>query len=70
MSLPQVRALYPDKNVTYDIIKNSMLMVNVYFDETKYYFSTEEPSMNIIDLLANIGGTLGENFFKNLAHQN
>ena len=39
--------------------KNKVVSINVYFSELRYTEITETPSTSLIDLLANIGGTIG-----------
>ena len=39
--------------------KKQIFSANIYFSELKYTEITQTPAMNIIDLFANIGGTLG-----------
>lgn len=34
-------------------------MLSIYFDEIKYTRMEESPQMELVDLVANIGGTLG-----------
>lgn len=60
MELPALKEIYPNETITYDLIRESMLLLYIYFDETKYSYYGEEPSMSIVDLIANVGGTLGK----------
>jgi hypothetical protein len=46
-------------NVTYEMFKESLVRIFIYFDEIKTTEITESPSMTLVDLVANIGGTLG-----------
>jgi hypothetical protein len=45
--------------LTYETLKNSILKVNLFYDELEYTFVEELEKTSIIDLLAGIGGTLG-----------
>ena len=40
-------------------VKQSVLKLNIFYDSLEYEYITEKPKMNLVDLLANIGGTLG-----------
>ena len=42
-----------------NIFKKQLVSINVYFSDLRYTEITETPSMTIIDLFANIGGTVG-----------
>ena len=44
---------------TNEQLKNSLVYVNVYYDELKFTQTTHTPLMTFIDFLSNIGGTLG-----------
>ena len=39
--------------------RDSVIKVNLYYDSLSYELSTESPKMNLVDLLASIGGNLG-----------
>ena len=43
----------------YEDLKNSVAMMSVYYEDLKYTRVSQIPKMTFIDLLANIGGTLG-----------
>lgn len=52
--------LYNNKTeVTYDSLKKSFLMINIYFDELKYTRVSESKRVTEVNLLSSIGGTLG-----------
>ena len=40
-------------------MKKKFIQLFVYYDSFKYAYSTDTPSMDIVMLLGNIGGTLG-----------
>jgi hypothetical protein len=48
----------PNKVVTADVAKKSVLRVNVFYESLSYTISMESPKMDITGLLANIGGTI------------
>ena len=57
-----------NKNLSSDFIKrpidasnaaDSVVRVNIFYDSMSYELSTESPKMNIVSLLASIGGNLG-----------
>ncbi len=45
--------------ITVDTASNKFVQLFVYYDSLKYTSSTDTPSMDIVTLLGNIGGTLG-----------
>ena len=47
------------RNVTAEKAAKSFVSVNIYYDSLAYTLSREIPKMNIVSLLANMGGTLG-----------
>lgn len=46
-------------NTTFEVFKSSIVSVSVYFDELTKTTIEESPSLSIVDLVADIGGTLG-----------
>ena len=57
-----------NKNLSSDFIKtpinpttaaNSVVKVNIFYDSMSYELSTESPKMDIVSVLASIGGNLG-----------
>ena len=40
-------------------VANSFVKVNIFYDSMSYELSTESPKMNIVSMLASIGGNLG-----------
>lgn len=48
-----------DSDVTYEEIKRSVLSLVVYYDDLTYTSYSEVEKTSIIDLVSNIGGTLG-----------
>jgi hypothetical protein len=57
-----------NKNLSSDFIKtpinsnnaaNSIVKVNIFYDSMSYELSTESPKMDIVSVLASIGGNLG-----------
>ena len=57
-----------NENLSSDFIKtrinqvnvaNSFVKINIFYDSMSYELSTESPKMNIVSLLASIGGNLG-----------
>ena len=57
-----------NKNLSSDFIRttispttaaNSVVKVNIFYDSMSYELSTESPKMDIVSLLASIGGNLG-----------
>lgn len=61
-SFPVIRNTFNDyniTNVTYDLLKNSVLSIFIYYDEIKATILTEAESISMVDLISNIGGTMG-----------
>lgn len=48
-----------NKTLTYDNLKKNFLWVNIYYDQSVYTSITQTPSQQIVDLMSNIGGTMG-----------
>ncbi len=46
-------------NITIDSAKDSFAFVYFYYNSNSYRLTIETPSMDLVALLANIGGTLG-----------
>jgi hypothetical protein len=46
-------------NLTFEVVKESVACVYVFFGELKYTEINENPSLSFIGLLSNIGGSLG-----------
>ena len=57
--LTDFRARFPNHTIDYDFVKKNFAFVNLYYDEIKYTLMEESPAMEIMDLIANVGGTLG-----------
>lgn len=51
--------IFGTSDVYYDVVHKSFSSVFIYYDELKLTKQTEDPSQTLIDLIANIGGTLG-----------
>jgi hypothetical protein len=47
------------ENLNLDIVKESIVRVNIFYDSLSYTMSTESPKMDVVSLLSNIGGNLG-----------
>lgn len=45
--------------ITYDALKRQIVAVNVFYSDLSYNKYTELEKMNVVDLVSNIGGTLG-----------
>jgi len=52
---------YKDKvpNLDYDTVKERVLAVNIYYSQNSYTKISESPKTSKVDLLSNMGGTLG-----------
>lgn len=56
---PILAAYFPNETITYEKIKRSVLALNVYYDELAYTFTSQQPKMQIFDIISNIGGLFG-----------
>ena len=53
------RKLLRNNNTTTNNAANSIVKVNIFYDSMSYELSTESPKMDIVSVLASIGGNLG-----------
>jgi hypothetical protein len=54
-----IKNKYFNGSFNYEQIKNSVLSINVYYDELGYTLISQQPKMQLFDLVSNIGGLLG-----------
>lgn len=47
------------KSLDYAVYKQTVISVGIYFDHLKTVYATETPGSTLVDLIANIGGTIG-----------
>lgn len=60
MNKPEIVSVFKnDSNLTYEKLKENIVRINLYYESTKYTFVDESPATTIIQLLSNIGGTMG-----------
>ncbi len=52
-------AKFQNETLTYDLLKQSVLSLNVYFDQLSYTQISREAKLEIVDLVSGIGGLLG-----------
>ena len=56
----KVKALYPKGyNMTRGDLKESILFLNIYYDDLSYTKIDQNPKMLTVDLVSNMGGLLG-----------
>lgn len=48
-----------DANITYDMLKRNILAVNIFYESLSYKHILELVKTEFVDLISNIGGTLG-----------
>ena len=58
-SQDNILADFNEQPISYEVAKNNFVNVWLYYSSLSYTLSTETPSMDIVSLLANIGGTIG-----------
>ena len=54
-----ITSKYPNKNVTFDEIKEDIVNLRIYLDALLYTDIKEMESQTVLDLISNVGGTLG-----------
>lgn len=59
MSDAQVRQLMEDVPVTYENVRDSLVSLLIAYEDIEYTMISEQPTLTIIDVIANVGGTLG-----------
>ncbi len=50
----------PNETITYEMIKESVLALDINYSDLTYKVFSESASKTLIDLIASIGGTIGE----------
>lgn len=58
-NMPVFRKYDPNRTLTNQQIRETILSVNIYFDELEYSLIEHYPSQTLGDLISSIGGTLG-----------
>jgi hypothetical protein len=59
MTNPIVKSKFQNETLTYDLIKQSVLSLNVYYDQLSYTHISKEAKLELVDLVSGIGGLLG-----------
>jgi hypothetical protein len=59
MTNPIITSKFQNETLTYDLIKQSVLSLNVYYDQLAYTQISKEAKLEIVDLVSGIGGLLG-----------
>ena len=54
-----IKSKFPNENLTYDLIKQSVLSLNVFYGDLAYIEYNQRPKTTFADLISNIGGILG-----------
>ena len=54
-----IQSKFPNKNLTYDLIKQSVLSLNVYYSDLSYMEYSQRAKTTLLDLVSNIGGIVG-----------
>jgi hypothetical protein len=54
-----ITSKFQNETLTYDLLKQSVLSLNVYYDQLIYIKITKNIKTELIDLISNIGGLLG-----------
>ena len=56
---PNLSEDFFNKSLTPDTVKQTVIRLSVFTDKLAYTLSTESPKMDLVSLLASIGGNLG-----------
>jgi hypothetical protein len=59
MNNPIIKSKFQNETLTYDLIKQSVLSLNVYYDHLAYTHISKDAKLEIVDLVSGIGGLLG-----------
>jgi hypothetical protein len=59
MTNPMITTKFQNETLTYDLIKQSVLSLNVYYDKLSYIQISKDAKIEIVDLVSGIGGLLG-----------
>ena len=59
MNNPIIKSKFQNETLTYDLIKQSVLSLNVYYDHLAYTHISKDAKLESVDLASNIGGLLG-----------
>ena len=54
-----ITSKFQNETLTYDLLKESVLSLNIYYDKLTYTGITKDAKTELIDLISNIGGLLG-----------
>jgi hypothetical protein len=54
-----VKAYFPDGNVSYRVFKERSIGINIFYPQFNFWVITELQKITMIDLISNIGATLG-----------
>jgi hypothetical protein len=56
---PIIRSKFQNETLTFDLIKQSVLQLNVYYDKLAYTQISKDAKFELVDLVSGIGGLLG-----------
>ena len=59
--LPVIQKHFKNQTISYEMLKNSVVEIKIYYQENSYKLIIQSESLNFIDFIAAIGGTLGKN---------
>lgn len=55
----QIKRLMENAELTYSNLRESILSLHIYYEELEYTMISEQPALSLIDVISNVGGTLG-----------
>ena len=59
MTNPTIKSKFLNETLTYDLIKQSVLSLNIYYDQLEYTASSQDAKTELYDLVSNLGGLFG-----------
>ena len=59
MNKEVIRSKFLNKSLTFMDLQNSVSALNVYYDDLSYTLISQQPKLQLVDLISNVGGLLG-----------
>ena len=54
-----IRSKFSNKSLSFTDLQNSVSALNVYYDDLSYTLISQQPKLQLVDLISNVGGLLG-----------
>jgi len=59
MTNPIITSKFQNETLTFDLIKQSVLSLNIYYDQLSYTKISKDAKLELVDLVSGVGGLLG-----------